>query len=309
MKELPPKEGLAPPHRTLAKGSALGSAASVLVSKDYGSTWEVRGAVRHRETWLIENPVVEAWKCELDRGHPSPMDGESGTLRMLKLWLMFFRTGAGEVWFSQSPPLTPATGGVSGLTWHGASWCQPPEGSGAFGREWSKPRPVRWARSYPWHPGVDDSKREGTAILNPNSKICAVSMFLYERLTPRTNDELPPELRNNWYALQDGKVMLLLLAFNDSAESRDHLCVAASANGGEDWTKIMTVRAGPPKNFAYPDILVLNRQEVAVSFSDNSSGGGGSGGPAASRGLRLATFNVKEACLKANMQLDFQYSR
>ena len=109
---------------------------------------------------------------------------------------------------------------------------------------------------------------------------------------------------------EDGKVMLLLLAFNDSAESRDRLCVAASTNGGEDWTKIMTVRAGPPKNFAYPDILVLNRQEVAVSFSDNSSGGGTrSGGPAASRGLRLATFNVKEACLKANMQLDFQYSR
>ena len=296
MKELPPKEGLAPPHRTLAKGSALGSAASVLVSEDYGSTWEVRGAVRHRETWLIENPVVEAWKCEfeMERG-PSPMDGESGTLRMLKLWLMFFRTGAGEVWFSQSPPLTPATGGVSGLTWHGASWCHPPEGSGALGREWSKPRPLRWARSYPWHPGVDDSKREGTAILNPNSKICAVSMFLYERLTPGTRE--------------DGKVMLLLLAFNDSAESRDRLCVAASTNGGEDWTKIMTVRAGPPKNFAYPDIPVLNRQEVAVSFSDNSSGGGtGSGGPAASRGLRLATFNVKEACLKANMKLDFKLS-
>ena len=292
MKELPPKEGLAPPHRTLAKGSALGSAASVLVSEDYGSTWEVRGAVRHRETWLIENPVVEAWKCEfeIERG-PSPMDGESGTLRMLKLWLMFFRTGAGEVWFSQSPPLTPATGGVSGLTWHGASWCHPPEGSGALGREWSKPRPLRWARSYPWHPGVDDSKREGTAILNPNSKICAVSMFLYERLTPGTRE--------------DGKVMLLLLAFNDSAESRDRLCVAASTNGGEDWTKIMTVRAGPPKNFAYPDILVLNRQEVALSFSENSSGG--NGGPA-SRGLRLATFNVKDACAQAKMGLYFKKS-
>ena len=150
LKELPPKEGLTPPHRTLAKGSALGPAASVLASSDYGRSWEVRGAVRHPDTWLIENPVVEVWKSELEMNS----SGKSGSLRALKLWLMFFRTGAGEIWFSQSPPLTPATGGVSGYTWHGCTWCHPPEGSGAYGREWSEPRPVRWARSYPWHPGL-----------------------------------------------------------------------------------------------------------------------------------------------------------
>ena len=300
LKELPPKEGLTPPHRTLAKGSALGPAASVLVSSDYGGSWEVRGAVRHPDTWLIENPVVEVWKSETEMDS----SGTCGSLRVLKLWLMFFRTGAGEIWFSQSPPLTPATGGVSGYTWHGTLWCHPPEGSGAYGREWSEPRPVRWARSYPWHPGAREVP-SGPPIPNPNSKICAVSMILYECLIPRTRDELPPELRDNYWALKDGTVELLLLAFNDSAESRDRLCVAASANGGEDWTKIMTVRAGPPKNFAYPDILVLNRQEVALSFSENSSGG--SGGPA-SRGLRLATFNVKDACAQAKMGLYFKKS-
>ena len=87
LKELPPKPEVKRPYRS-EEESRQGEA-SMLVSSDEGQTWSTLGGIRHKETWLIENPVV----C-IDVGPGSGSSSESKSKNFVLL--MLFRTGLGK---------------------------------------------------------------------------------------------------------------------------------------------------------------------------------------------------------------------
>ena len=225
LKELPPKPAVKRPYRS-DEESRQGEA-SLLVTNDKGLTWETFGNIQHKETWLIENPVVCVEGEEDDDEEGGEGEGEISKSKSL---LMLFRTGLGEIYFSTSKGLG--------------------DDNKRFG-PWSDATPLR------------------PSMPNPNSKICCITAYMSGL------DKQRP-------------VSVLVLAYNNSTIERSPLDIALSFDSGKTFLHIAVLDCEGPRNFAYPDVLYWEIDVIKVSYSYWT------------KGLRLATLNIKEALKEAH---------
>lgn len=89
-----PRPPAAPQSLATPPESREGSA-GVLASRDAGASWEARGHVRDRATWLIENTL-----CDVVVRHPGGGGGDddSATAATSSSLVMLFRTGTGRAY-------------------------------------------------------------------------------------------------------------------------------------------------------------------------------------------------------------------